>query len=164
MGKVTSYTELTAPVSGDKFPVIDVSDTSQAATGSTKWVTGSVLHNYIAKERVYSYPGTLVTGTGTVRMYFLRDATVFNVAAMVSVAPTGASVIVDVHLNGTTLFTTQGNRPTVAVSTFVDTTATPDVTAVSAGQYLTIDIDQIGSTIAGDDLTVVIEYHEDPAT
>ena len=164
MGKVTSYTELTAPVSGDKFPVIDVSDTSQAATGSTKWMTGSVLHNYIAKERVYSYPGTLVTGTGTVRMYFMRTATLFNIAIMVSTAPTGTgSIVVDVNKNGTTIFNPTA-KPEIAISGFTNLTNVPDVTAVSAGQYLTIDIDDVGGTIAGSDLTVVVEYHEDPAS
>jgi hypothetical protein len=66
---------------------------------------------------------------------------------------------VDVNHNGTTIFTTQSNRPTIAASGFYDEsgTADGDVT-VAAGEYLTVDVDQVGSTIAGSDLTVGIRY------
>ena len=107
---------------------------------------------------ILTAPGVLVAGTGTVRFYFDRSITITNVAASVSVAPTGASVIVDVNKNGTTIFTTQANRPTIAVSTFTDLSSTPDVTSLVSGDYLTIDIDQIGSTIAGSDLIVYVYY------
>jgi hypothetical protein len=33
-----------------------------------------------------------------------------------------------------------------------------DVTAVASGDYLTVDIDQIGSTVAGSDLNVIIRF------
>lgn len=106
----------------------------------------------------FGVSGTLVVGVGTVRFYFNRAVTVTNVRVSVGTQPTGASVIVDVNKNGTTIFTTQGNRPTIAVSTNLDATSTPDVTAFAAGDYLTVDIDQVGSTIAGADLSVQVEY------
>ena len=60
----------------------------------------------------------------------------------------GTSDIADIHLNGTTIFTTQANRPTLLVS---DTGAwtkagKPEVVKVSAGDILTYDIDQICTT------------------
>jgi hypothetical protein len=85
-----------------------------------------------------------------------RTLTITSVRASVGTAPTGASVIVDVHLNGTTIFTTQGNRPTISPGAFTSGSATPDVTSVAAGDYLTIDIDQVGSTVAGAYLTVQV--------
>jgi hypothetical protein len=36
--------------------------------------------------------------------------------------------------------------------------STPDITSVAANDYLTVDIDQIGSTIAGADATLTVEY------
>ena len=106
----------------------------------------------------FSVPGTLTVGTGAPRYYFTSSHTISNVAVSVGTAPTGASVIVDVNINGTTAFTTQSNRPTIAASGFNDLSSAPDVTSVVSGDYLTIDVDQIGSTIAGADLVVQVFY------
>jgi hypothetical protein len=38
MSKITAYGQLTAPAADDVLPVVDVSDTSMAATGTTKKV------------------------------------------------------------------------------------------------------------------------------
>lgn len=101
-------------------------------------------------------PGTVAVGSGTTRFYnpFGRPMTLYKGFASVGVAPTGAPLIVDINKNGTTTFTTQANRPTIAVSTFFDDTVAPDVTSWAAGDYLTFDVDQIGSTVAGADLVV----------
>lgn len=112
------------------------------------------------KERDYSVEGTLIVSTGVLRLPFKRAATITNVMATVGTAPTGAAILIDVNKNGTTIFTGGTNRPNIAVSTNEDLTAVPAVTAISAGEYLTVDIDQIGSTIAGADLVVTIEYTE----
>ena len=63
------------------------------------------------------------------RLYVPWACTITAVRASVGVAPTGASLIVDVHLDGTTIFTTQGNRPTITATNFTDLTNTPDVTS-----------------------------------
>jgi hypothetical protein len=65
-------------------------------------------------------------------------------------------LIVDINKNGTTLFTTQGNRPTISASGFLASTTAPDVTTFASSDYITIDVDQIGSTVAGADLTVIM--------
>jgi len=108
---------------------------------------------------VFSGAGPLTAGAGVGRWRFPYAATIMGVTAAVGTAPTGAAILLDVHKNGTTVFTTQGNRPTIAVSAFATTTeAVPDVTAVDSGDYLTVDRDQVGSTVAGADLTVFIRY------
>lgn len=59
-------------------------------------------------------------------------------------AGASGSTIVDIHLNGTTIYTTQANRPTIAFNdgdNKVLATA-PDVTTFAAGDILTLDIDQ----------------------
>lgn len=110
----------------------------------------------------FAQTSTLSTVTGAVRYRFPFAATILGITTAVNTAPTGASIICDVNKNGTTVFTTQGNRPTIAVSTNASHTGTseavPDVTAIAAGDYLTVDIDQVGSTVAGSDLTVFIRY------
>lgn len=75
---------------------------------------------------------------------------------MANTAPTGSSLIFDVNKNGTTIFTTQGNRPTIASSGNSSSAAIPDVTTLTTGDYLTVDIDQIGATVPGANLTVIV--------
>lgn len=107
----------------------------------------------------FAFTGNLVTATGVMRWYIPQNATITGVYASVNTAPTGAAILVDVNLNGTTIFTTQANRPTIAVSGFYSGVVTSmNVTAVTAGQYLTVDVDQVGSTIAGANLLVVVTY------
>lgn len=105
-----------------------------------------------------SIPGTLVAALGTIRFPLWRNITILNVVAQLGTAPTGAAAIFDVSLSGTTIFTTQANRPTVAAGALQDLTSVPDVTTAPAGGYLTVDVDQVGSTVAGADAVIVIEY------
>ncbi len=106
----------------------------------------------------FQVPGALITQTGVAQVPVPATATIGDITARVATQPTGASIKVDVNKNGTTVFTTQANRPTIAVSTNVSSQAVPDVTSLVAGDYLTVDVDQIGSTIAGSDLVVVIRF------
>lgn len=110
-------------------------------------------------KQVYFFTAesTLETGNGSARLPILSDCTITSVMAMVGSAPTGSSVIADVNLNGTTIFTTQGNRPEIAVSAQTSDAETPDVTEGTAGDYLSMDVDQVGSSSAGSDLVVAVE-------
>lgn len=105
----------------------------------------------------FSQAGALTVKTGTTRFPIKGGTfTILSVAAMVGTAPTGAAVILDVKKNGTTIFGTSANRPTIAVSTNAATVGAHSVTSVTDGDYLTVDIAQVGSTVAGSDLTLVI--------
>jgi hypothetical protein len=106
----------------------------------------------------FAMSGSIFTVTGTMRYRFPVAATLLGVSASIGTAPTGASVIADVNKNGTTIFSTQGNRPTIAAGTNAASETTPNTTSLSAGDYLTIDIDQVGSTVPGSDLVVVVRY------
>jgi hypothetical protein len=68
--------------------------------------------------------------------------------------PVGADLIVDVNRNGTTIFTTQSNRPKI-LDGGGSVPGTPDVTILFSG-YLTVDVDQVGSTTPGSDITVAV--------
>jgi hypothetical protein len=105
----------------------------------------------------FAVVGTLTTGADKAPTIVAPCAlTIVKVKVVVKTAPTGAALIVDVNKNGTTIFTTQGGRPSIAISDTTDDSGTPDVTALAETDKLTIDIDQIGSTIAGADLTVEV--------
>jgi hypothetical protein len=108
----------------------------------------------------FAVDGALTTGTGTRRIYNPtgRTITIKQVTAHVVTAPTGAAILLDVNIGGTTVFTTQGNRPSIAISGNTSTAGNSDAAAstLASGGYLTVDVDQIGSTVAGSDLTGVI--------
>jgi hypothetical protein len=106
----------------------------------------------------FSRSGTLTTFTGAGRFLLPFAITILGVSAAVNTAPTGASIVVDVNKNGTSIFPSNP-KPTILASAFKTAAeATPNTTAVASGDYLTCDVDQVGSSVAGADLTVVIRY------
>jgi hypothetical protein len=113
-------------------------------------------HNVVFDLSAFSKSGVLTTGAGVSRLPIGAAYTIQSVRAMVGTAPTGAAILVDVNKNGTTIFTTQGNRPSIAAAGNASSAAVPDVTALAAGDFLTVDVDQVGSTVAGSDLTVIV--------
>lgn len=104
--------------------------------------------------------GTLIATTGKAEFPVPFAGTLMDVRARVGTAPSGSAVIVDVNKNGTTVFTTQGNRPTIAAGAKASGAAVPDVTTFAADDYMTVDIDQIGSGTPGSDLVVVLHFQE----
>lgn len=66
-------------------------------------------------------------------------------------APTGQAAIFDVHKNGTTVFTTQANRPTIAASGTDASGSVIEVDKFEPGDVFRCDVDQAGSGTAGAD-------------
>lgn len=106
----------------------------------------------------YSISGDVETGTGTFRLYndSGRSWRILGVRATAGTAPAGQALIVDVNVGGTTIFTTQANRPTIAAGSNTILRTNMDVTTVAAGDYLTVDVDQVGTTTPGADLVVQV--------
>lgn len=101
----------------------------------------------------------LTVGTGTIVLSLPFAYTILGISAAVFTAPTGADIILDVNLNGTTIFTTQANRPRIVAGTTNTVGETvPDVTAIPAYGHVTVDRDQVGSIIAGGPLTLFVRY------
>lgn len=114
----------------------------------------------ISVNRAFSWyvSGTLVTGTNNGPRYVAPQAlTIVKVWLIVRTAPTGADLTIDIHKNGTTIWSTQGNRAKVVAGATTGNTTTFNTTALAAGDYLDLDIDVVGSSVAGVDLTVVLE-------
>ena len=131
-------------------------------------LTGADLHDpkphdhVVWKTLVFCIPGDLSTGTNVAPSVPADEAlTIDKVYVYARTAPTGASIIVDVNKNGTTIFTTQGNRPEIAIGGNTDESGTPDVTALAKNDRVDVDIDQVGSTVAGADLTIMVRCKQD---
>ena len=110
------------------------------------------------RQVVFTVEGTVAAAAGSLR---IPNATaggllITGVRLDAGTAPTGAGLVVDVHKSGVTIFTTQANRPSIAASAYSGVSGVPDVQAWAAGEYLTVDVDQVGSTVPGSNLTVTI--------
>lgn len=105
----------------------------------------------------FNVPGTLAITTGKLRLSFPYACTITNVRATVGTAPTGAAVIIDLHKNGATIFTNQDARPSIAIDANVSLTNVPDIAGIAANDYLTLEVDAVGSTEPGSDLVVTLE-------
>ena len=97
----------------------------------------------------FSNQGTLAVTTGLGRYYMESAGTLTKIRASVGTAPTGANLIVSVLENGISVGTA-----TITAGTFTGTTTLSSTYA--AGDYFTINITQVGSTVAGTDLTVTL--------
>lgn len=106
----------------------------------------------------FARSGTLSVTTGVGRFVMPFALTIVGIQLAVNTAPVGSSILCDVNKNGTTIFTTQANRPSVAAGANQGGVATPNITAFAVGDYMTVDVDQIGSTTPGSDLVAVVTY------
>ena len=114
---------------------------------------------YVKGQFVFTVTGELVVeNNATLELFPSATLTLTEVYISVKTAPTDANIIVDVNKNGTTIFTDQGKRPEIVATQTSDTSDTPDVTTLEEDDILTIDVDQIGSTLPGEDLTVSVRF------
>lgn len=111
----------------------------------------------LPQSMVFSYGGDLVIGTGTFKWVPNRSGRIVSVRAAVGTAPTGDDIVVDVNLDGASIFLNPADQPEIPATTQVGPAVSPPTTPFVAGDYVTVDIDQIGTTIPGADLTVMVE-------
>jgi hypothetical protein len=72
-----------------------------------------------------------------------------SVTLKVDIAPVGADLVCDVHKNDVTVFTTQANRPRIVDLEKLSSAAIPADQTLLTRDVLSLDIDDVGTTIAG---------------
>ncbi|MBI3331947.1 hypothetical protein HYZ99_03230 [Candidatus Peregrinibacteria bacterium] len=98
--------------------------------------------------------GLFVTATGGAVVTMPYGITLGTGSLRVNVAPTGAAIIVDVFKDGTSIYST---KPQIAVSAKTSAkTGIFSTTALTEGSVIRFSIDQVGSTIAGSGLTIML--------
>ena len=114
---------------------------------------------YVPRTYVWFVKGTVATGTEQGATFRIkRTTTVEDVELHAKTAPTGAALIVDVLAAGSTLFST---LPEIdADGTVEDDNHVFSDTEIAATQELTMSVTQVGSTVAGADLTVLLHCKE----
>lgn len=137
-------------------PVLNVRNSADTAdlftiNGDGSFVGLPFEQIYAVSDEVFD----LVTGTAKLTFRMPHAVTLTDVRASVSTAPTGSTIIVDINQNAVSILST---KLTIDATEKTSTTATtPPVISTSAltdDAEITIDIDQVGSTIAGVGLKV----------
>jgi len=138
----------------DVITLVEVSDTEYLEIYDGSFGLPTVLPS---EALPFTQAGPLAAGIGTIA-YPIKGGsfTILSVAARVGGSPSGSSVIVDVNKNGTTIYTTQASRPTIAPAANEAVVGSHDIASLTTGDYLTIDIDGVGSLTPGSHLVVVI--------
>lgn len=118
--------------------------------------TGYVQEGLLDRCASFSQAGTLAITDGPHRWYndTGRTLTFTAIRGAVGTAPTGADIIVDVNVNGTTIMTS--TKVVIAATTNTIKQTTFSTTTIADGSYLEVDIDQVGSSVPGSNLTVSI--------
>ena len=115
------------------------------------------------KEIRHWTPGSLSVTTGLLNFYNLSSTTLAfqEVHFAVNTAPTGADLICDVNKGVGGLLTSifaSANRPKIVAGAYTGKSTTFSITTFDDDDYLTIDIDQVGSSVAGSNLVVTILF------
>jgi hypothetical protein len=101
---------------------------------------------------VFSVDGDLEIATGKLQYAAPGPMTISEVYTRIVTAPVGQDAIVDVNKNGTTIL--DASKITIQDGDNSAVTVTPTVTTLAKNDYLTMDVDQIGTTTPGADLAV----------
>lgn len=114
----------------------------------------------IGRSVVFTAKGNLANGVGV--FAWTNDlgvpVTIRSVRTRVGTAPSGQAVVVDIKVNGVSIYATAANRPSIATGATTSGRNTGFSTiAVSDGATLTADIVQVGNPTVGADLTCQIE-------
>ncbi len=151
----------------------------RTTTGPTDLTVGAVSDGQYLKRSGTSIVGDTPAGSGTARdtVRFVltgkpavltgmdgawiapRAGTITRITLWRRTAGASGSTTVDVNKNGTTLYTTQGNRPTVtqaAGNNAIDATTDMDVTSLAQNDRIEVDIDAV-ETGNPQDIAVIIE-------
>lgn len=110
----------------------------------------------VTHQAVFTVSSGVAINTGLLQITneFGSTATFSRVSCRVPVAVDG-DLTVDIHKDGTTIFTTQSNRPVIASGAVYGFTTTFDVATWPDGEYLTMDVDGVGTA---SDLVVVVAF------
>jgi len=74
----------------------------------------------------------------------------------VDTVPSGGGILCDLNINGVSIYTNQGNRPGIPEAQTTVMAMPPDVSSINQGDKLTLDIDSVGITTPGSNLSLTV--------
>jgi hypothetical protein len=136
--------------------------TQSSGNSSTRIATTAFVADAVAKQpevlmfAVSDETTSLTTGTDKITFRMPFAMTLTSCRASVTTAPTGSTIIVDIEESGTTIFST---KLTIDATEKTSTTATTFVfsdSSLADDAEITVNIDQVGSTIPGAGLKIAL--------
>lgn len=163
--KPAGLSSLSSLETNDTIIIGDTSDTSEVVKVITyenlltqlETDINSTSGAFIFTVAVSDETTALTTGTAKITFRMPAAVTLTSVRATVNTAPTGSSLVVDINEGGATILSTK-----LSIDATEKTSTTAAVPVVISDATLaddaevTIDIDQVGSTIAGAGLKVTL--------
>ena len=106
---------------------------------------------------LFTITGTLVIGASLTPIIPIhRPLTLVRYFIVAKTVPTSADLIVDINKHKTTIWATQTNRLKIVDGATSGNQSSFNTTTIAIDDSLTLDVDQVGSTIAGADVTVTL--------
>jgi len=133
-------------------------DLGTTASGSTLHAAFEDLWLSDSFQWPFYIDGVQTTISGGTDYFETPEAAVIDeVRVHLGATCSGSNFIIDVNDDGVTVFTTQANRPTITPGGFSVTSGAADGgLTVAKNSVLTVDVDQVGSGIAGSDLAIFV--------
>lgn len=133
-------------------------DIRNVYTLSMRKIDAAIRRNILAE---FSFQGVITAGAKPFKWFppieGTATAVVSKVAISLGTTPAGASMIVDVNKNGATIFQDPSHRPVIAAGGIFGL-STYSGAVLSPSDYLTVDVDQVGSVTPGSDLVVQVRF------
>jgi len=148
-------------IAGSSYAQLSSANFTSASVGSNPIYTKSTAPY---QPQTFFYTGSVAVYTSSSRFYNDTGGTrsIISVRASVGSAPTGSAMLIDVRKNGTsasnTIFT--GSSISIPATSFTSGASTSfnSGSSLTTNDYLTVAISQVGSTAAGSDLTVQVNW------
>lgn len=144
--------------SGVKFKLLSGYFQYNLSTDKLQFSHDGVTYNDLGSGTVtptFTITGNIATGTSLAPLLIAPfNLKILKAFARVKTAPSGADLIFDINKNGTTIWSTQANRLKILDGITSGTQSTFNTVNVDEGDYLSLDVDQVGSSIAGANATV----------
>ena len=131
-------------------------------TETSDWVSGGTFitnTDNIKRTIAFSLTGDLEVGESVMSVIVPYNMTIDNVKYSMDGIPSGASVLIDLHKNGTSIYTTQANRPEINDGS-IHTGTLPDIITLAEGDKLTLEVDQVGTVVKGFGLSLSVNCTE----
>ena len=113
--------------------------------------TGGEGGGTVVLTKTMEYTGELVTFTGTKRWWINGEYNISRLLAYVITAPTGANISLNVNKNAS-------NVATINIQANTTSTISSANISITQGDYITVDVTEIGTTVPGSDLSLIFEY------
>jgi hypothetical protein len=132
-------------------------DPVSALNAATKQYVDSLGTKFQDILLTLNQPGEIMVVNGTARWYPPKNIKLLDIQAFIGVAPTGQDIHFTVKASGVAVLPAIN---IVAGQNYSSAMIVPDATnLLGPTNYLTLDINQVGSTVIGSDLLVRIRYN-----